>query len=339
MTLEAERPRAYGADAYEFRTYLAGDEHELVALFNRVFRSAPDAEPRSLAEWRWTFLESPGGFRLWLALARGAIVAQSAGIGYRVECDGRATHFSQSVDSLVHPDHRGGLKHPGLFVRTVEPYIAAYGAHPDLVFFGWPNRAAARIGSAFLGYERLRRQEWLVRALGADAPGFPNDVRRLRRLPADCPVDALWSRCARHFGASVIRDAAFLRWRFERSPARRYEWLALGGARPAGLVALGLSHQPFPRTLVLSDWLVPEDEPAAGAVLLAAARARAAELGVEGIVALFPPWSAWSERFRAAGFRTHASDAWLTVRSHCAAYDVSWLREHWWYQPAESDWI
>jgi hypothetical protein len=80
---------------------------------------------------------------------------------------------------LVAPEHQGGLKHPGLFVRTVEPYIAAYARSPDLAFFGWPNRAALRIGAAFLGYEVVRRQELLVRTRLDGAGDVPQGVRRL----------------------------------------------------------------------------------------------------------------------------------------------------------------
>jgi hypothetical protein len=130
-----------------------------------------------------------------------------------------------------------------------------------------------------------------------------------------------------------------VRWRFLAAPGRRYELLGLAGARGtlAGLAALRHGSHAAPGELVVVDWLVPEDEPAAGAELLAGVLALARQRGARAVVALFPPWSRWSERFTRAAFEARASDCCLTARSHASEYDVAWLREHWWYQLAESD--
>jgi hypothetical protein len=249
--------------AYRFRAFLPGDERELVPLFNRVFRADPGGEPpRTLAEWEWQFRASPGGFRMWLALHSGRIVAQSAGIGFRVLCDGRETRFAQSVDSLVAPEHRGGLKHPGVFVRTVERYIEAYARNPDLAFFGWPNRAAMRIGARFLGYEIVRQQELLVRTRLHDAGDAPESVRRV--LDVDDSVEHLWKRCAVHYGASTIRDAAFLRWRFLAAPGEVQAHRPVGQARELAQERLEVVGD---RVVVASRVRDPGRRPGSGAEL------------------------------------------------------------------------
>jgi hypothetical protein len=325
-------------DGYEFREYQTGDEQQLVDLFNLVFRADPDGPTlRTLAEWRWQFLDGPGGWRIWLALHTGRIVAQSAGIGYRACCEGRETRFSQSVDSLVHPEHRTGLKHPGLFVRTVLPYISAYGGSRDLVFFGWPNRAALRIGRAYLGYELVRCQPLLGRDPGSGPATLPEGVDLASSL--DARVESLWRRCARHFGATALHDQAFLDWRFRRAPSRTYEFLGLNGAGQElqGLCVVHFSNWPLPRCLVISDWLVPEDEAAAGAQLRDAVLARARRLRAQAVVALFPPWSVWAGHFQDAGFGEHEAGIMLVSRSHDPRFGVAWLRDNWWYQLAESD--
>jgi hypothetical protein len=108
-----------------------------------------------------------------------------------------------------------------------------------------------------------------------------------------------------------------VRWRFLAAPGRRYELLGLAGARGtlAGLAALRHGSHAAPGELVVVDWLVPEDEPAAGAELLAGVLALARRRGARAVVALLPPWSRWSERFTRAGFDPRASDCCLTARS------------------------
>ena len=52
--------------------------------------------------------------------------------------------------SMVHPDHRRGLKRPGLFVETALPFFEAYGGKDrDWVHYGWPVENAWRIGKTF----------------------------------------------------------------------------------------------------------------------------------------------------------------------------------------------
>lgn len=158
--------RGIGRQTYELREYRPGDEHEILRAFQCVFAAEPEAR-RSLAEWRWKFLENPDGWRIWLALRGSEVVAQSAGLAHRALVAGAPETLSQTVDSMVLPEHRAGLKNPGLFVRTVQEYVRSYGGVRDLVFYGWPNRVAARIGRAQISNECVREERFLARELGS----------------------------------------------------------------------------------------------------------------------------------------------------------------------------
>ena len=60
------------------REYRPGDEHAILATFNRVFAQIdPTFTPRTLASWRWQFEANPSGSRIFLALTEeGAVVSQ-----------------------------------------------------------------------------------------------------------------------------------------------------------------------------------------------------------------------------------------------------------------------
>lgn len=320
---------------YEYREYRPGDEHAILETFRHVFRGQR-AESRSLAEWRWEFEENPDGWRIWLALLGGRVVAQSAGLGHRTLVHGREVLFSQTVDSMVLPEHACGLKNPGVFVRTVHEYVRAYGGTPDLVFYGWPNPAALRIGKAHLGYETIRREAFLVREPTPAPTGWPEGVAYLRSFDAE--ADRLWRRCAAQWPVSLVHDARFLDWRFRRRPLRDYDLLGLREKDELrGMCVLRAGRWPLPGTTVLAEWMVPDNEPEAGEQLLAAAAVRARDLNAPILVALLPPWSAWAERLRRSGFRPMRSNLVLTVRVHGPEVDLATLRDGWWVQLADSD--
>ena len=135
---------------YDIRPYRPGDEHGILETFNVVFGEGDaDFEPRTLAEWEWAFVRNPAGRRLWVAEHEGAIVAQCAALPYRVRIDGRESSITQGVDSMVHPDHRRGLRRPGLFVATAKPFFAEFrGPAKDVLHYGWPVEPAWRIGES-----------------------------------------------------------------------------------------------------------------------------------------------------------------------------------------------
>ena len=92
-----------------------------------------------------------------------------------------------------------------------------------------------------------------------------------------------------------------------------------------------------PRTSVIADWLVPEDEPEVAEELLAAVLACSRADEARAVAVLVPPWSRWFSWFQECGFAAHASDYVLSARSFDPRHDLDWLRERWWYQLGDSD--
>jgi hypothetical protein len=327
------------APKYDIRPFRSGDEDKILATFNAVFgENDPAFVPRTRAEWDWAFARNPAGQRIWVAECEGVIAAQCAALPYRVRVDGRETSFTQGVDSMTHPEHRKGLRRPGLYVETAYPFFRQFGGHgADLLHYGWPVEAAWRIGRTFLGYEIVRTQVVHALEVADGAREVPRGVERLKRFePA---VEALYLRCARAWGASTIRDARYLNWRFRERPGVDYHVFAARDGRGdlAGYAVYRRAERPFPGGALIMDWLVPEDEPELGAALSEACLAQARADGARALIAVFPEWTRWYERFQEWGFRLHTTQYLLIGIVQDPRYDTWWLREHWWVQLAELD--
>ncbi len=327
------------APKYEIRPFRPGDEQGIIDCFNAAFgENNPGFVPRTRAEWDWAFARNPAGRRIWVAECEGVIAAQCAALPYRVLIDGRESTFTQGVDSMVHPEHRKGLRRPGLYVETAWPFFRQFGGcGGDILHYGWPVEPAWRIGRTFLGYEIVRTQTIHFRDPGPGAAELPHAVERLQRFEEE--VHSLYLRCHADWGTSIIRDATYLNWRFVENPRFLYHLFAVRDAGGAleGLAIFRKANWPVRDTGLLMDWLVPTDEPEAGELLREAVLAQARAERATVVLAVFPDWSPWQLRFQDWGWRVHPSDYLLIGIIQDPRYDTWWLREHWWYQLAELD--
>lgn len=327
------------AKHYEIREYRAGDEHSIVRCFNDVFGDGDERfVGRDLASWRWCFRDNPSGWRVFLALHEGRVVSQCAAWALRALLDGRETVFGQGVDSMTHPEHRRGLKRPGLFVQTAQAFFAHYGGvDRDPIHYGLPIEQALKMGLTFLKYEVVRTQT-ILGLSGFEVPdAWPSEVERLSGF--DEQVRWLFDRASGEFGAAVIRDEAHLTWRLAR-PDATYVPL---GVRDADGILRGLAV--YRRTHLagidgvgcVCDWLVPPQEPEVAILLERAVRRLAHEDGAPALALVVPDWSFWFGWMQARGWRVHPSAYTMCVRTWDRRHGPAWLRRHWWYTLADTD--
>jgi len=329
---------------YDIRPFEPGDEEAILATFNHVFGAgSADFEPRTLADWRYAYTDNPSGMRVWVAMKDGVCAAHYASQPYRTLVEGEERIFGQIIDSMVHPEHRRGLKRPGLFAEVAQRMLAATcGPDQDLVTFGLPIEAAWRMGKTFLRYELVRRQVVLALELGPGFTELPAAVEPVAHAPDD--ARALFDRCAgdwsaRGWGAAVIRDRAYLDWRFVANPRHEYDLLVTRGAGGAtsGFGAYRTGEWPIPGAGLVCDWLVPHDEPAAGEALCDGLVARARAAGAPVLLAILPPWDPWFARFQSWGFRVRSLHYLMSGRDNDPRHHMAWLRDRWWYTFAEVD--
>jgi len=325
--------------SYEIRPYRDGDEHAILATYNLVFAEGKESyEPRTVDDWAWTYRENPAGLRVWLGMDGERVAAHYAALPYRVRIDGHEAVFGQLIDSMVHPDDRRGLKREGLFASVARGLIdATTGPERDYVLFGWPVPAAWRMSKTFLGSQLVRRQNLLSGEPAPGSPELPAGVELLERF--DESVDALYERCAPAWGASVVRDRAWLAWRFERHPFHRYRLLGAraGDGSLAGYAVLRFSDWPVPGCGIVADWMVPPDAPEVAELLHAATMAEARRHGAARVLAVFPEWDRWFDWFQGLGWRVSPSAYPFAAIPRHPRYDRYWLRDHWWTTFAEMD--
>jgi hypothetical protein len=324
---------------YDIRPFRDGDEESLIRTFNLVFTEEhPELPPMTMERWDWEFRRNPAGQRIWVAAVGDEIVAQYAGLPARVWIAGRESVFTQIVDSMVHPDHRRGLKRPGLFVKVGQLFLDSVGGPAkDLVCWGMPVEPAWRIGQAFLKYELVRTQTLLGREPGPGPTDLPEGVEVLERF--DHQARWLWDRCCGDWGASTIRDDTYLNWRFVERPDKTYRIL---GVRDDEGVLRGYAIYHFgnwimPDMALLVDWLVPPGEPAVGEALQRAFLACARSDGAKIAGTIIPDWSPWFDIFQQWGFLVWPSDLLHVGRNYLRKFDMLWLRDHWWYQLGDTD--
>ena len=344
--------------ALEVGELQAGEQAALVLALGRAcaLRAAesngvgvPDAA-RVEAAYRWCFEGNPAGFRSIVVRDSARrdgehVVGHVGALPHVVWLGAGERLFAELVFDFVLPEASAGLKNPGAYVSAMKALFDGYGGvQGDLVYYGWPTRAGWRLAKEKLKAEVVRTQHVLALELdSAHATRFPGSgspgltLERLERF--DHQARWLWDRTCPAWGASVVRDEAFLNWRFVEHPeAREYTLFGVrdGEGILRGFAAYRLSDRFKPNSAWLVDWLVPTEEPAVGELLLGAALSRARTDGASRLATQLVEWSPWFETFQRWGFRVEDARTFLWMRGFARKFDELWLRDQWWCTRADS---
>ncbi|MBL8754248.1 MAG: hypothetical protein JNK15_13180 [Planctomycetes bacterium] len=328
------------------RGYQPGDEHQILATFNRVFREVcgPGFVDRTLEQWRWQYLENPNGHRMSLAVAPdGTIVSQYAGVPLLADSPHGPLVFVHCVDSMTHPDWRAGLKRPGIFVLTGWPFSAHSRRIGDAVLYGFPVDVAFRIGTRYLEYHFLRVIDFLIRDTALPVVPRPDGftVERVSAIPSD--IGTLYAAVRAEKTLLLRRDFDYLHWRYVRNPSHAdYElWTARSNGELRGFLVLKPGSGLAPDAATIADWMAREADAAAAAALLHVASRRAAEEKKVRLMTVFPEWSREWQALLAHGFVKTPSANWLERRLVYlvtgSPLDEPSLQANWWYALGDSD--
>jgi hypothetical protein len=116
-------------------------------------------------------------------------------------------------------------------------------------------------------------------------------------------LDAVWRRCAPQAGISVVRDRAWVEWRYLASPSFDYRIvLAERAGTPVGYAAYRVEAGLERRIGYLAEVLAPRDDPAVLSTLVGQLSQRLQADGVELAAAQAPPGTWYFRRLRRAGF-------------------------------------
>src|SRR3990172_287579 len=199
------------SDIKEIRLCRPGDEIGITRLFKDIF-----GREMSLKEWQWKY---PGytNKRFYSSFAvndSDEIFARYGGMTPRMIYNNREMTALSIGDVMVHPKYRS-LK---LFKKMA--VLKPDEASKDGIIFGYgfPTERA------FLLPLKLKLYDKLEDVAEATKPvGFHNNANRLmfKLFPLgfdDDRIDALWESVSRELTLAVIRDRAYLAWRYQAPP-------------------------------------------------------------------------------------------------------------------------
>lgn len=330
----------------EIGPYRSGDEHGILRLFKIVF-----GIDRSIDIWNWQFRDCPEGLHSFVGRRDdGSIVSQFTGIPVKVKVGSHILQFAQMVDSMVHPDYRGGLKKKGLFATTVDSYVDYYGrVDREAIMMGLPNPEAFRIGRKLCGYVPMTKiythTKDVVPDLGLPMPpeevGFAMQKFRVSIVPRfAADLDRLFDRRKEKHEVIAWRDARAMNWRYPSSPQWSYVLLearVLPSHDLAGVAVLRQMWLGQPE-LVIADWLVDSEIAGAADALLSTTEHLARKAGMQRVRCLLNQMCDESRYFEDEGYALTPTQFRMVSRTY--AKDVvtpEYLNRFWYYTMGDFD--
>lgn len=287
-----------GAEQLVIRSYRPGDETRILELFARSFH-----QPRSLEHWRWKFQQNPaGGHRISLAFLGERLVAQYAGYPLRVFVDGSVVEANQIGDTMTDPAVRHLGRGPSSVLgRTARHFYETHCAGKVVFNFGFNVANIQKFSIRFLGSDRVESVPYRLRDLRArPLPPLHRIERwlrgcRLELTTATSPEwDELFRRVAPRYGFLLVRDAAYVRWRYLECPDISYAVVAI---RKWGRLVGWLVFRNRDRRLSVGDFLI---DPECGDYFVLALRHLASLYDVDAIDGWFPARPPWLGEILAA---------------------------------------
>lgn len=315
----------------EARRFRAGDEELLLGGLARAALAAGGGPRRELDELRWRYATAPHGACVAFALDEHARpVAGLCATRHRARFEGRDVFWLEIGDLFNDFGQGAGLARARPLLAAGQAFAETFGGfapekHP--LMYGLPDRRAHRLGLRHLEWEVLRSENELALEF-APTPAAPAGevvVEDVPRFPEE--VERAFDGHAAGRAAILVRDAAYLNWRYVERPGSRF---ALALARRVG--------EPVGYAVVrdgrLFDWgAAPTDESVARA-LLGWARARAT--GHAQLTAVVPDTAPEWLLFQRLGFRVRGTREYLCFRSFQRPAIMSWLYQHWSYSRGDT---
>lgn len=270
ITADPVKPPGYHCEAAN----LARDREEILS----IWRGNLGNEASLAAKYDWFYTKSEAGSPVASLLchaASGRHVGFAAAGPRRAIWNGRDVRIGVLVDMAVVPEHRSLF--PALLLqRSLQQSVPGELA----ALYGFPNPKAAPV-FARVGYTKVLEVPRLVRVLRSGTylrrylPGwaarllaYPLDLlmtardcvrvsgrsglKASWRKDADSRADALWREASHGAGLIMVRDARFLRWRFDQKPGSGSRYLVVEGGD--GRLVAWYACEDDGETLVVRDF-------------------------------------------------------------------------------------
>jgi GNAT superfamily N-acetyltransferase len=238
-----------------------------------------EPDPQRAALWDWAFLENPCTDKLYyLVVDTGdRLAAQYAAVPVAMQHEGRSIRGLLSMFTATDPD----FQRQGLF-RSLAKRLYEDAADTCPLVFGFPNEQSAPSFYKHLGwvdlrpYPQLRRPlrnagrhddgSWRNALIGralewADRIGTGPSVETEEVESFAGIATPIWDAIRGAAGTAVVRDDAFLEWRFVRSPMRYRRFVVRRDRRAVGLAVLAPGDRNGDGRARLMELMVDPAEP------------------------------------------------------------------------------
>lgn len=256
--------------AYSIREYKDGDEKGILELTEAVFGKVAD-ETQWLEWWQWEFMDNPAGrARIWLAVHKDKIVGMYPLIWMNMKIANEIVKGSQNIDLMTHPNYQ----HQGIFYTLEKKALAEMEKERTYVTYGFPNDAAypGHLKNAWfdvgtsrplikpLNLENILKRyvanKFLTKAGTLAGNLLINLLYRTIKPPQvnnititmvssfDERINDFWNRVSNDYNIIVIRNKAYLNWRYIDIPDKEYTiYLAEKDGEICGYVILRCVNQ------------------------------------------------------------------------------------------------
>ena len=227
------------------------DEEELFHLYRDVF--GHEMTEASRRRWAWQYRDNPrsdGAPEIWVAREGGRILGQYASMPVRLWWGDREVRASWGMDVFLREEVRGQGVGALLFDTWSQNVDVALGLGLTTSSYSLFQKLGYRdVGPVPFYRKILDPVAVLARRVGRAAATIAGPVvgAALRSLNPEAQeggagvavrpatgfgpeYDRLWARARSSYAMCVRRDAAYLQWKYERCPHRRYaQWEARRG--------------------------------------------------------------------------------------------------------------
>ncbi len=323
--------------AWGVRPYQPGDEGQATELFEQAFE-----RPMSIEHYRWKLLQSPwrqGLATAWYADTGSQLVGQYAGSAMPFKLGDETVRILHGCDVMTHPDFQGQGVLTAVGSAATEYWRGAgvpflTGLH----YGGWGSRRH------FLGWREQFKAIWMWRPLhlspllrrrntagalalplvvlglmgNVGAYGFWRGLGRKVKVEGvtqpDETFDRLWERLSPHYEALVVRDRAWVNYRYAAAPDGGYRiLLARRDGEPTGyLVYRFTAHDERPTGWIVDLFTAPKDR-ATRAALLRVALTDLFFLGAESARIFVGAGTPLARHLRWAGFMRAKGDYDISI--------------------------
>ncbi|NWF98836.1 MAG: GNAT family N-acetyltransferase [Nitrospirae bacterium] len=215
-------------NSFIIREYKSGDEKYITMLFKEVF-----GKDMTVEQWKWKYY-IPGNGKIYSKIAEdsnGNLIGHAGAIPLKGLFKGKPYQFFQIADVMVHPKARGFFGTKNIFSMIIKKLFEDIAkAFTEVFCYGFPGHRPFILGKRIDVYDEIEKA---VDYTKTPKYTFFNKCKIKNLEWNDIEINNLWNSISNSLGLSVIRDTAYLNWRYALNPFNNYQ---LYGAFHSGIL-------------------------------------------------------------------------------------------------------